>query len=101
MIRQLDATVSGVARPVAPGPVLPRMRAALAQDAAWPVELGQDPGVLGRPELHALCRNLDQLEPPLKALDIEMTPDLRAELSGASQDPAVATDRTEERVTPA
>ncbi len=42
------------------------------------------------------ARNLDQLEPSLKAADFEMTPALRAEITGASQEPPVATDRSEE-----
>jgi len=42
------------------------------------------------------ARNLEQLEPSLNAMDIDMTPALRAEISRLSQDPPVATDRTEE-----
>ena len=42
------------------------------------------------------ARNLDQLEPSLKALDIPMTPEFRAEITSLSQDPPVATDRSEE-----
>jgi aryl-alcohol dehydrogenase-like predicted oxidoreductase len=43
------------------------------------------------------ARNLDQLEGSLKALDISMTPELRAEVSALSPEPPLATDRTEER----
>ena len=43
------------------------------------------------------ARNLTQLEASLKSLEIEMTPDLRAEISALSLDPPVATDRDEER----
>ena len=44
------------------------------------------------------ARNLAQLESSLKAADIKLTPELRAEISTLSPEPAVATDRTEERV---
>ncbi|MEK7474667.1 MAG: aldo/keto reductase [Candidatus Coatesbacteria bacterium] len=43
------------------------------------------------------ARNLDQLEPALGAVDIPMTETLRREISALSREPAVATDRTEER----
>ncbi len=43
------------------------------------------------------ARNLDQLEGSLKSLEIEMTPELRAEISALSPEPPPATDRTEER----
>jgi aryl-alcohol dehydrogenase-like predicted oxidoreductase len=43
------------------------------------------------------ARNLTQLEGSLKSSEIEMTPDLRAEISALSIDPPIATDRTEER----
>lgn len=42
------------------------------------------------------ARNLDQLEPALGALDIDMTAELRARLSALSPTPAPATDRNEE-----
>ncbi|MBN1219398.1 MAG: aldo/keto reductase [Anaerolineae bacterium] len=42
------------------------------------------------------ARNLEQLEGSLKSLDIEMTPDLRAEISALSPEPPLATDRSEE-----
>ena len=43
------------------------------------------------------ARNVEQLEGSLKALEIEMTPDLRAEISALSPTPPPATDRNEER----
>jgi aryl-alcohol dehydrogenase-like predicted oxidoreductase len=63
--------------------------AALA--AAW---------VAGHPAVTAPiigARNLNQLEGSLKALEIEMTPELRAEISALSPAPPIATDREEER----
>ncbi len=42
-------------------------------------------------------RNLTQLEGSLKALEIEMTPELRAEISALSPEPPPATDRSDER----
>lgn len=45
------------------------------------------------------ARSVAQLEGSLKALEIKMTPELRAEISALSPEPAVATDRDEERVT--
>jgi aryl-alcohol dehydrogenase-like predicted oxidoreductase len=44
------------------------------------------------------ARNVAQLEGSLKALEIKLTPELRAEISALSPEPAVATDRDEERV---
>jgi aryl-alcohol dehydrogenase-like predicted oxidoreductase len=43
------------------------------------------------------ARNRTQLEDSLKALEIRMTPDLRAEISALSPVPPLATDREEER----
>lgn len=43
------------------------------------------------------ARTLDQLEGSLAALDIDMTDDLRAEISALSPTPPPATDRVEER----
>ena len=43
------------------------------------------------------ARNLEQLEGSLQALEIDMTPDLRAEISALSVDPPIATYRSEER----
>jgi aryl-alcohol dehydrogenase-like predicted oxidoreductase len=43
------------------------------------------------------ARTLDQLEGSLGALDIDMTEDLRAEISALSPTPPPATDRVEER----
>ncbi|GIK43041.1 MAG: aldo/keto reductase [Chloroflexota bacterium] len=45
------------------------------------------------------ARSVAQLEGSLKALEIKLTPELRAEISALSPEPAVATDRDEERVT--
>jgi aryl-alcohol dehydrogenase-like predicted oxidoreductase len=44
------------------------------------------------------ARNLEQLEGSLKSLEIEMTPELRAEISTLSPEPPPATDRWEIRV---
>jgi aryl-alcohol dehydrogenase-like predicted oxidoreductase len=43
------------------------------------------------------ARNLKQLEGSLKALEIEMTPELHAEISALSIEPPPATDRNDER----
>ena len=43
------------------------------------------------------ARNLTQLEGSLKSLEIEMTSDLRAEISALSIEPPIATDRAEEQ----
>jgi aryl-alcohol dehydrogenase-like predicted oxidoreductase len=42
------------------------------------------------------ARNLEQLEGSLAALDIDMTPELRAEISALSPEPPPATDRNDE-----
>ncbi|MGH7551193.1 MAG: aldo/keto reductase [Gemmatimonadota bacterium] len=42
-------------------------------------------------------RNLEQLEGSLAALEIDMTPELRAEISALSPEPPPATDRVDER----
>jgi aryl-alcohol dehydrogenase-like predicted oxidoreductase len=42
------------------------------------------------------ARNLPQLEDSLQSLNIQMTPELRAEISALSPEPPPATDRTEE-----
>jgi aryl-alcohol dehydrogenase-like predicted oxidoreductase len=42
------------------------------------------------------ARNTDQLKDSLAAVDVKMTPDLRAEIADLSRTPAPATDRTEE-----
>ncbi len=44
------------------------------------------------------ARDLEQLTPSLKSLDIEMTEDLRAEIAALSRTPPPATDRREEQV---
>lgn len=43
------------------------------------------------------ARSVAQLEGSLKALEIKLTPELRTEISALSPEPAVATDRDEER----
>jgi aryl-alcohol dehydrogenase-like predicted oxidoreductase len=43
------------------------------------------------------ARSLEQLEGSLKSLEIEMTPELRTEVSALSPEPPPATDRLEER----
>ncbi len=42
------------------------------------------------------ARNVEQLKPSLAAADVEMTEDLRREISALSREPAIATDRSEE-----
>jgi aryl-alcohol dehydrogenase-like predicted oxidoreductase len=46
------------------------------------------------------ARNLEQLEPSLKALDVAMTPQWREEITALSVDPPLATDRAEEKPQP-
>jgi aryl-alcohol dehydrogenase-like predicted oxidoreductase len=46
------------------------------------------------------ARNLEQLEGSLSALKVDMTPELRAEITALSPAPPPATDRTEERASP-
>ena len=43
------------------------------------------------------ARNLEQLEPSLGALDVQMTPEWRAEVSALSNEPPPPTDRSEEQ----
>jgi aryl-alcohol dehydrogenase-like predicted oxidoreductase len=43
------------------------------------------------------ARNLEQLEGSLQAADIDMTPELRAEIAALSPEPPPATDRNDER----
>ncbi|MEP1206862.1 MAG: aldo/keto reductase [Rhizobiaceae bacterium] len=43
------------------------------------------------------ARNLEQLEPSLRAVDIDMTDELRAEIAALSRTPPPATDRLEEQ----
>jgi aryl-alcohol dehydrogenase-like predicted oxidoreductase len=43
------------------------------------------------------ARNVEQLEASLAALDVEMTPEWRTEISALSIEPPPATDRTEEK----
>jgi aryl-alcohol dehydrogenase-like predicted oxidoreductase len=44
------------------------------------------------------ARNLAQLEPSLKSIEIPMTPELYSQISALSPEPPPATDRTEEQV---
>ena len=44
------------------------------------------------------ARNLDQLKDSLAAIDVKMTPELRAEIAALSRTPPPATDRLEEQV---
>jgi aryl-alcohol dehydrogenase-like predicted oxidoreductase len=43
------------------------------------------------------ARNLEQLEPSLKAAELDLTPEARAEISALSVEPPLATDRSEEQ----
>jgi len=43
------------------------------------------------------ARNVEQLEASLAALDVQMTPEWRAEISALSVEPPLATDRSEEK----
>lgn len=43
------------------------------------------------------ARNLEQLEPSLKATEIDMTPQWRAEISALSPEPPLPTDRTDDK----
>jgi len=43
------------------------------------------------------ARSVEQLGPSLDAVDVEMTPELRAEISALSRTPALATDRRDEQ----
>jgi aryl-alcohol dehydrogenase-like predicted oxidoreductase len=74
--------------------------------AAFARERGFDPAALAvawvgsHPAVTAPivgARNTTQLAPLLAAADIPMTPELRAEISALSPEPAPATDRNEER----
>ena len=67
---------------------------------------GYDPAALavawaaGHPAITAPiigARSLAQLEVSLQALQIDMTPELRAEISALSLEPPLATDRAEEK----
>ncbi len=44
------------------------------------------------------ARNVEQLAPSLASVDIDMTPELRAEITALSPTPAPATDRSEEQL---
>jgi len=43
------------------------------------------------------ARSVEQLRPSLDAVNVDMTPELRAEIAALSRTPALATDRSEER----
>ena len=43
------------------------------------------------------ARSLEQLQPSLDSVNIEMTPELHAEIAALSRTPALATDRLEEQ----
>jgi aryl-alcohol dehydrogenase-like predicted oxidoreductase len=69
-------------------------------------ELGYDPAALAvawvgsHPAVTAPiigARNMNQLEESLKSIDIDMTPELRTEISALSPTPPIATDRAEEK----
>lgn len=74
--------------------------------AAYAQERGHHPAtlavawVMGHPAVTAPiigARNLEQLEPSLAALEVEMTPEWRREISALSYEPPPATDRSEEK----
>lgn len=80
---------------------------AASQFTEFALEGGYDPAglavawVAAHPAMTAPiigARNLKQLEGSLKALEIDMTPDLRARLSQLTPEPPPATDRNDERV---
>jgi aryl-alcohol dehydrogenase-like predicted oxidoreductase len=75
--------------------------------ASFARERGYEPAslavawVAGHPAVTAPiigARNVSQLEGSLKAIDIQMTPELRAEISALSPEPPPPTDRSEERM---
>ena len=72
--------------PILPAPYLQWFRSPFTR-------AGPDPAVTA-PIIGA--RNLDQLEGSLGSLEIDMTPELRAEISALSPEPPPATDRSEE-----
>jgi aryl-alcohol dehydrogenase-like predicted oxidoreductase len=82
------------------------MQDTAARFSAFAKERGLSPAglavawVAGHPGVTAPiigARNVDQLEGSLQAAEIEMTPELRAEISALSIEPPLATDRTDER----
>jgi aryl-alcohol dehydrogenase-like predicted oxidoreductase len=84
----------------------PHYQATTARFAALAAELGCHPATLAvawvashpavtSPILGA--RNVQQLEPSLKALELGLSPELRARVSALSPAPALANDRSEER----
>ena len=73
---------------------------------AYAAERGEHPAtlavawVMSHPAITAPivgARNLEQLEPSLRAAELKMTPEWRAELSALSPEPPSATDRSEEK----
>jgi aryl-alcohol dehydrogenase-like predicted oxidoreductase len=42
------------------------------------------------------ARNVEQLQPSLDSIEVDMTPELRAEIAALSRTPPPATDRLEE-----
>jgi aryl-alcohol dehydrogenase-like predicted oxidoreductase len=73
---------------------------------AYAAERGEHPAtlavawVMSHPAVTAPivgARNLEQLEPSLRAAELKMTPEWRAELSALSPEPPSATDRSEEK----
>lgn len=82
------------------------MRETAARFSQFARERGYDPAGLGvawvasHPGITAPiigARNPGQLAGSLKAAEIDMTPELRAEITALSIDPPLATDRTDER----
>lgn len=79
--------------------VAERWRAKAAELGVHPVTLAVS-WVANHPAVTAPllgARSLEQLEPSLAALEFEMSPELRAELSALSPTPPPATDRAEEQ----
>lgn len=82
------------------------MRETAARFSRFAAERGYDPAglavawVAAHPAVTAPiigARNTRQLQGSLKAVEIDMTPELRAEISALSIEPPPATDRTDER----
>ncbi|HET6341688.1 MAG TPA: aldo/keto reductase [Gemmatimonadota bacterium] len=73
--------------------------AAFARERGWQPAALAVAWVGGHPAVTAPligARNLEQLEGSLAALEIDMTPELRAEISALSPEPPPATDRNDE-----
>ncbi|MGH7562873.1 MAG: aldo/keto reductase [Gemmatimonadota bacterium] len=74
--------------------------AEFARERGWEPAALAVAWVAGHPAVTAPligARNLEQLEGSLAALEIDMTPELRAEISALSPEPPPATDRNDER----